>query len=228
MRISGNGDVASTSGLQTGNAKNEQDAVLESLQKQLQEAKKSIQDLASNKEMSAEMKLEKRKEIQQQIQDINRQIMQRKQELYKEQHEKSKDDLSTDQDVANQQSKDSNIMETTDMQSIIQGDTAVKSAKESRGQKKDMLHKAAVLETESKLDAGKGRVTEGKDAAAAELKSKAAVLDQKIGDILSDVQDKKDEDSVQKVTVDEEEEEKEVQDKKKKDAEPGLYVDEYR
>lgn len=224
MRISGSSQAGSVA---QGTAQNEQDAVLTSLQKQLQEAKKSLQDLASNKDLSAEMKMEKRKEIQQQIQDINRQIMQRKQELHKEKQQKNSDGLSTEKQTDDKAAKAGNTMETSDMQSIIQGDIAVKSAKESHGLKNELVHKADVLETESKLDAGRGRVSEGKEAAIAELRSKATVIDQKIGSTLSEVQDKKDETRSYQVVVDGRDEEEE-KDKKTKDAEPGLYVDEYR
>ncbi len=58
-----------------------QDQQIKYLQKQIEDAEKQLQSLSSNKDMSSEMIMENRQKLQQQIQDLNKQLSQRKIEI---------------------------------------------------------------------------------------------------------------------------------------------------
>ncbi len=73
------------------------DAYTKSLQNQIANAQKQLQELSSNKDMEIEEKMKKRQEIQQQISELNMQLRQHQMELRREkQQEKraSMDDTS--------------------------------------------------------------------------------------------------------------------------------------
>jgi len=66
---------------------NSQDAQLKSIQNQILRVQNQIQKLSENEDMSLEQKMDMRKELQQQLQDLNKQTMQRQIEMQKEQRE---------------------------------------------------------------------------------------------------------------------------------------------
>jgi len=66
---------------------NSQDAQLKSIQNQILRVQNQIQELSENEDMSLEQKMDMRKELQQQLQDLNKQTMQRQIEMQKEQRE---------------------------------------------------------------------------------------------------------------------------------------------
>ena len=76
-----------------------QDQQIKYLQKQLEDAEKQLQSLSSNKDMSPDLIMENRQKLQQQIQDLNKQLSQRKIEIQNENREEiivQNDKISSD------------------------------------------------------------------------------------------------------------------------------------
>lgn len=65
------------------------DAVTKSIQRQIANAQKQLQEISSNKDMAMEEKMKKRQEIQKEIADLNLQLRQHQIEQRKEQQSKN-------------------------------------------------------------------------------------------------------------------------------------------
>lgn len=80
------GITGSIGGAQRGADLNSQaDFVSRNLQNQIAQAQKELRDLSSDESMTAEEKLKKKQEIQQEIANLNQQLRQRQMELKREQ-----------------------------------------------------------------------------------------------------------------------------------------------
>ena len=85
------------SGIQSGNAQNISsampskgtDPVSQSIQKQIADAQKQLQEISADDRLSVEDKMKKRQEIQQQITSLNQQLRQHEIDLRKEKQEKA-------------------------------------------------------------------------------------------------------------------------------------------
>lgn len=84
--ISGAGSQAAPAGTGAGQAT---DAQSKNIRKQIEDAEKKLQEIASNGEISPEEKMKKRQEIQRQISDLRMQLRQHQAEL-KRQHQAEK------------------------------------------------------------------------------------------------------------------------------------------
>ncbi len=162
-------DSTNYSRLQSTDSVN-QDSRLKAIQNQIANVQKQLQNLSNNDKMSLEVKTDKRKELQQQLQDLNRQAMQRKIEIQQEKREKAAA-ASESQDLApgETEGEKSGVMKTAAMQGIINADTSMKQAKTVRSVKNGMEGKAGVLEGEIKMDKARGGSTEKKEAELAAL-----------------------------------------------------------
>ena len=86
MKINGlNGNGKQVEGI---NLMQSNDSIRKNLQSQIANAKKQLQELSTNKEMSLEEKMKKKQEIQQQIADLNNQLRQHQITQRKEQQAK--------------------------------------------------------------------------------------------------------------------------------------------
>ncbi|MDE7206837.1 MAG: FlxA-like family protein, partial [Lachnospiraceae bacterium] len=80
MTIGGIGGNRSAGSSAVSMGSNGTDSYSKSLQKQIADAQKQLQELSGNEEMSAEIKMKKRQEIQKQISDLNMQLRQHQME----------------------------------------------------------------------------------------------------------------------------------------------------
>ena len=126
------------------------DSVAKSIQNQIANAKKQLQELASNKDMQPEEKMKKKQEIQQEINNLNQQLRQHMSEKRNEQRQKT------------QNTQDTQNTSQTDIQAMISADSAMKQAKVQGSTAKGLEGKANVLKVEIKLDAGRGGNAEKK------------------------------------------------------------------
>lgn len=145
------------------------DATSKSIQKQIANAQKQLQELSSNDSMPLEEKMKKRQEIQQEISRLQQQLMQHQIEQRKQQAQKA--DLTMQQNQKPKLQEKRNGFSQPGMQAMLSADSSIKQAKVQgnvAGKMKDM---ANILKTEIKLD--KGGNIEAKQAAVAELENKA-------------------------------------------------------
>ena len=150
------------------------DSVSKNIQNQIANAQKKLQELSSNEELSIEDKMKKRQEIQQEINNLNQQLRQHQIEQRKEQQSKkssSMDDMVVD--TKNTSAKKGTGLSQASMQSIISADSFMKQAKVQGSMATQMEGKAGVLESEIKMDKGRGASTEKKEEELADLQAKA-------------------------------------------------------
>ena len=178
--VSGAGSAAGLMGMNQAS-----DSVSKNLLRQIDEAKKKLQELSYNEDLSKEEKMKKRQELQKQISDLDSQLRQHQMELRRKAIEEARKQKSQDSEGEN--STDGNRkagnagkgqqatgLSQGSMQAMISADGSMKQAKVQGSVAKKMEGKAAVLEAEIKLDAGRGGSTEAKEAELANVKNKAA------------------------------------------------------
>ena len=155
---------------------NQTDAVSKNIQAQIASAQKKLQELSSNEELTLEEKMKKRKEIQQEIADLNQQLRQHQMEQRREQQEKGRavsDLLGVRQGAgaAGAGSGGSGLSQAS-MQAMLSADTSMKQARVQGSVSARMKNRAGVLKAEIKMDKGKGDV-KAKEAELADVEQKA-------------------------------------------------------
>lgn len=161
-----------------------QDAMIKSLQKQIDGAKEELRELNQNKNMSPEEKMEKRKEIQQKIQDLSKQISQREMDIRKQAQEKKAKEL---QEQAEKNAPKSELEEKQQSSvaaevilTVMGVEAAMDQVNVKQSVKKDLEGKTGVLKAEIELDTARG-------GSAAAKKDQLAETENKINDINSDM-----------------------------------------
>lgn len=155
------------------------DPVAKDLQRQINDAQKQMQELASNKEMSAEDKMKKRQELQQKVSDLNMQLRQHQIDKRKEkqQEKTSSDDVFNPNGKSNQAHAKTGAQNTglsqSSMEAMISADVSVKQANTQGSVATKMNDRAGVLEVEIKLDSARGNDVGSKQAELADVKQKA-------------------------------------------------------
>lgn len=153
------------------------DSISKNIQNQIANAQKKLQDLSDDKEMSAEDKMKKRKEIQQEIASLHQQLRQHQALLRKEKQQKS---LSVDEmsggshkpKTAKAGSKGMQAMSQATMTALISADSSMKQAQVQGAMATKMEGRAGVLESEIKADKARGGNTEAKEAELADLQER--------------------------------------------------------
>lgn len=161
-----------------------QDAMIKSLQKQIDGAKEELRELNQNKNMSPEEKMEKRKEIQQKIQDLSKQISQREMDIRKQAQEKKAKEL---QEQAEKNAPKSELEEKQQgsvaaevILTVMGVEAAMDQVNVKQSVKKDLEGKTGVLKAEIELDTARG-------GSAAAKKDQLAETENKINDLNSDM-----------------------------------------
>lgn len=169
MMVTGtSGYSANYSQMQIMNSGN-QDTSLKAIQDQIENVQKQLQVLSGNEKISAEEKMSKQRDLQQQLQDLNKQLAQRKIEIQQERREKAAAKVNSMDEVSqNAENQESGMMETVSMKGVIHADTSMKQVKTIQTVKTGMEGRAGVLEREIKTDRGRGS-TEKKEAELAKL-----------------------------------------------------------
>ena len=127
MRISMNGTNAQA-GIQAGriNKPMEMDSFSKSINNQIANAQKQLQELSENKDMSMEEKMKRRQEIQQQITDLNNQLRRHQIEQRKEQQEKAA--KSAEKKDSTKKADKATGLSQASMTAIISADAAMSQA----------------------------------------------------------------------------------------------------
>jgi len=155
------------------NRKMATDSVSKNIQNQIANAQNQLQELSANENMSAEEKMKKRQEIQQQITDLNNQLRQHQIEQRKEkQQEKSS---SNDNMVSsNKKGNQGTGLSQSSMTAIISADSAISHARVQNNVADRLEARAGVLKSEIKLDSSRGGSVEAKQEELAKVEERAA------------------------------------------------------
>ncbi len=146
------------------------DSYSRNIQNQIANARKQLQELSSNEEMTLEEKMKKRQEIQQQICDLNMQLRQHQMEQRKEKQQANSS--SMDEMLGGTDTKaggKSAGLSQASMTAMISAETSMKQAKVHGSVEAEVRGRANVLKAEMKQSGS----TEAKEAELADLEQKA-------------------------------------------------------
>ena len=160
------------------------DSYSRSIQKQIANAQKQLQELSSNEDMTLEEKMKKRQEIQKQINDLNMELRQHQMEQRRaavggsaKQQAKgsSGNDMpgSTGNAGKTKAGSKSAGLSQASMTAMISADSSIKQAKVQGSVATKMEGRAGILRSEIKLDQARGGDTQKKEEELAETEQKA-------------------------------------------------------
>lgn len=151
------------------------DSYSKSIQNQIANAQKQLQELSSNENLSLEEKMKRRQEIQQQISDLNMQLRQHQLEQRKEKQQ-AKDSSMDDTHGGTGNTKAGNNrtgFSQAGMAAMISADSSIKQAKVQGSVATKMEGRSGVLKSEIKQDQARGGNTQKKEEELAEVEQKA-------------------------------------------------------
>lgn len=157
------------------------DPISKNLRAQIANAQKQLQELAANKDMEPEEKMERRKEIQQQITDLNAQLRQHEMELRKEKQQQVRQSAQARKQEAeraaeNAPGKKPDAGPTKgSMEAMISAERAVGQAKVQGNVASAMKSRANVLKSEIEHSA-RGAATEKKQESVADIEKRMEEL----------------------------------------------------
>ena len=173
------GSISGTDNIQGSGfgANMQKDPVSKSIQNQIENKQKELQELASDDKMTPEEKMKKRQEIQQEINTLNQELRQHQITQRKEQQQKAASENTASAENKKQQSTQSGKraagLSQAGMQAILSADSSMKQADVQGSVSAQMEGRAGVLEIEIKQDSGRGGSTEEKQKELAEVQQKA-------------------------------------------------------
>jgi hypothetical protein len=170
------------------------DSYTREIRRKIANAQKKLQSLSANKNLSAEEKMKKRKEIQQEIANLNQQLRQHQIEQRKEQqNNQASSAAGGDSETGAQESG----LTQTNMKAMISADLSLKQADVQKGVAAEMKSKARILKAEIRQESGKtSREKKQQELAQAEEKAQTAEASQmsnltSISEKLKSTEDKK-------------------------------------
>nr|WP_320024828.1 FlxA-like family protein [uncultured Acetobacterium sp.] len=156
------------------------DGISEGIRKQIENIKGQISDLSKNEALSPKDKMDKRKELQDLLQDLNNQLSQRQIEIKKEALEKNTDQSENviDRKKTNLSTKEKSdtvsisdtAMNSIAMKSLINSEFTMTQINITNGVKTKLEGQGGVLIGEIKLDRSRGVDTSAKSAKLSDIK----------------------------------------------------------
>lgn len=165
------------------------DATSKNLHSQIANAQKQMQELSTNKEMSPESKMEKRKEIQEQINELQNQLRQHQLEQRKENLQKSSSSMEDMLGGSRQNSQPSaggTGLSGGSMQAILLADSAMSQVKAQGSARAQVKGRAEILRSEIKQDGARGANVEKKQEQLDEIEARAQKLESVIVELSGD------------------------------------------
>lgn len=173
------GSISGTNNMQKAGfgANMQTDPISKSIQNQIANKQKELQELASDDKMTPEEKMKKRQEIQQEINTLNQELRQHQITQRKEQQQKAASENTASAESQKPQSTQSGKktagLSSAGMQALISADSSVKQSEVQGSVSARMEGRAGVLEIEIKQDSGRGGSIEEKQKELAEVQQKA-------------------------------------------------------
>ena len=167
------------------------DSYSDNLRNQIDSKQKALESLNENDEMSPKMKIEKRKELQQEIADLEAEIREHELEEKKKEEEKLQKEKDALEGNTRHTSKDGDTatISKAGMQSIIAAENAIDNVEQTNGIHTTMTDQANILESEIELDKQRGADTSKKEGALADIQSRINKLNESVNDQLEDIDD---------------------------------------
>ena len=155
--------------------KKTEDAISMSLQKQIENAQKQMQDLAQNDQMPLEDKMKKRQELQKQITDLNQQLRQHEIELRRKQAEEAREkrarEAQENGSAEKEQEQGSGISRDS-MNALLSADATIRQADAGDRIVTQMKGERNVLAGEIRMDKSRGVNTAKKEERLSDLEKR--------------------------------------------------------
>ncbi len=172
MSVNSIGKAATTTQLAGATPSMPNDSVSKSIQNQIANAQKQLQEIGADKNMTPEDKAKRRQEIQQEIANLNQQLQQRQiQKRRDQQAQRAAERANSKNSQKEPGDRDKVGISSAGMRAMLSADTSLKQAKVQGNVASKMEGKANVLKIEIKQD--KGQDTSAKEAELAETTQKA-------------------------------------------------------
>lgn len=154
------------------------DSYTRNIQRQIANAQKQLQELSSKQDMSAEDKMRKRQEIQQQINDLNMQLQQHQLEQRREKQQAKAASANNTTGIVNETNGKSAGLSRAGMTAMISADTSVKQANIHSSAASSLEARARVLKGEIKYSRGGNVEKKQEELADVEQKARDAAMSQ--------------------------------------------------
>lgn len=155
MKINGIGGSGAAQG-QIGKPQGT-DAVSRSLQKQITNVQKEIQELSADKNLTMEEKMKKRQELQQRLAELNRELQQHQIDLRRERQQEQKAKNSQNGKQKAEIEETGNGLSKSGMKALISADSSMKQAQVYEGVASDLKGAARTLRSDIALDERRGQ-----------------------------------------------------------------------
>lgn len=181
--LSGSTFIKNTHGQNIGVQK--KDSVIEGIQKQINNIQKQMLSLSENDKLSIEDKMARQKELQKQLDGLNKMMLERNMEVKKQEQEKKS--KAVNEGLKDQLPKDenSNAARFDHMQDFISIGNSLNTVKTQGSIRTKLKGEVKILESEIKLDAARGADTTKKT-------EKLSALSARIDKITSDISENMD------------------------------------
>lgn len=181
-----------------------QDKQLQNIQNQIDHLQERMHGLSDNQELSLTEKMELRKELREQMQELRKQFTSRQIELRKEEQEKRAKKMQEQTEQLSPDKADKNQRNEENTKQIVALDNVAGQLDVEHSVKVEISGLARTLAGEIRMDKERGSSVEGKESALESLEEKIENLDKEMMSKIDDIQD------IQKEASKTQEEEKET------------------
>lgn len=167
------------------------DGVLQGISKQLENAQEQLRTLADDSDMTLEQKMEKQKEINEEIANLNKQLAQRQMELREAEKAKQTEDLEEQAEklAPKQETKEEIGIDSKKMDILTKASFTMDQVNASNRLKTKLQGEMNVAKIEAKLDGERGMDVTGKLGSINSLEEKVGKLEKKIGETMADIRE---------------------------------------
>ena len=169
------------------------DSYADGLRNQIATKQKNLAALNEDEEMSLEMKMKKRKELQQEIADLEAKARAHELEEKKKEEEKAKEKRQEENDKlmgnTRHTSRDGDTahISKAGMQAIIEADKAIDNVEQTNGIRTSITDQSRILETEIKIDKMRGVDTSKKENDLADMHDHIAALSENVNEQITNI-----------------------------------------
>ncbi|WP_102401361.1 FlxA-like family protein [Haloimpatiens massiliensis] len=168
-------------------SQNKKDSLIEGIQKQIENVQEQMWKISENEGLSTEQKLDMQKDLREQLDELNKQLMERNMEVQKE--EKEKREKESQEQMKNKSVKDEYIANGNEGINLISLSSSLKKVSAQNGVKTKIKGQARVLANEIKIDEGRGLDVTNKKERLSEINSKIKSINKQIQNSIKDVND---------------------------------------
>ena len=173
-----------------GSHVNKQDPRIKSIQSQIENVRKRLNELSANDNMSVEQKIERRKQLNEQMKELTERLSQVQMEIQQENMRKAEKGKSEQSNDSKNQSNNSGVKNVGLSENIISADLSLKQMQEFESFKAGMEGYKNILKNQIKQDIKRGVNTENKEKELSEIENGIRNTEKNINEKMGEVNKK--------------------------------------